>query len=158
MDPVSPPQPLARGLLFYAGSAGLLTVMLVETAAVIGRHIGVPLLGALEIVQAGIMPAACAAMMIAALRGAHAAVHMITERLPPLARRSAAGVGAVLAGIYFLALFAGSAWLVAEYWNSFEQTEVLHIPFRPLRVLVAVAAMGIAGAFFARAWRTRQSS
>jgi ABC-type cobalamin transport system permease subunit len=83
---------------------------------------------------------------------------MITERLPPLARRSAAGVGALLAGIYFLALFAGSAWLVAEYWNSFEQTEVLHIPFRPLRVLVAAAAIAIAGAFFARAWRTRHSS
>ena len=158
MDPVSPPQPPARGLLFYAGSAGLLTVMLIESAAVIGRHIGVPLLGALEIVQAGIVPAACAAMLIAALRGAHAAVHMVTERLPPLVRRSAAGVGAVLAGIYFLALFAGSAWLAAEYWNSFEQTEVLHIPFRPLRVLVAVAAIAIAGAFFARAWRARQSS
>ena len=93
MDPVSPPQPPARGLLFYAGSAGLLTVMLIESAAVIGRHIGVPLLGALEIVQAGIVPAACAAMLIAALRGAHAAVHMVTERLPPLARRSAAGRG-----------------------------------------------------------------
>ena len=157
MDPVSPPQPPARGLLFYAGSAGLLTVMLIESAAVIGRHIGVPLLGALEIVQAGIVPAACAAMLIAALRGAHAAVHMVTERLPPLARRSAAGVGAVLAGIYFLALFAGSAWLAAEYWNSFEQTEVLHIPFRPLRALVTFAAAGLALAFCLRAIRPEQS-
>jgi hypothetical protein len=52
MDPVNAPQAAHARLLFYAGSAGLLTVMLVESAAVIGRHIGVPLLGALEIVQA----------------------------------------------------------------------------------------------------------
>ena len=89
MDPVNPPEKTRRGLLFYVGSAGLLCMMLVEAAAVIGRHLGMPLMGALEIVQAAIVPAACAAMLIATLRGAHAAVHLVTERLPP--RRCADG-------------------------------------------------------------------
>ena len=58
-----------------------------------------------------------------------------------------------VAGVYFAALFAGTAWLAVEYWNSFEQTEVLHIPFRPLRALVALAAASLALVYFYRAIR-----
>ena len=64
MDEVSSTERRKRGLLFYVGAAGLLAMMLVEGVAVIGRHIGVPVTGALEIVQAAIVPAACAAMLI----------------------------------------------------------------------------------------------
>ena len=38
-------------LLFYVGAGALLLIMTVETLAVIGRHIGWPLLGAIEIIQ-----------------------------------------------------------------------------------------------------------
>ena len=158
MDPLSQRATPARGVLFYVGSAGLLAVMLVECAAVIGRHIGIPLLGALEIVQAAIVPAACAAMLIAALQGAHAAVRAVTERLPEVARRRATRAGSFLAAAYFAALCAGVTWLAAEYWDSFEQTEVLRIPFRPLRALVALAALSIAIAFIQRGVRTRPAS
>jgi TRAP-type C4-dicarboxylate transport system permease small subunit len=128
----------------------------VETAAVIGRRIGVPVTGALELAQAAIVPAACAAMLIATLHGAHAAVHMLTDRMPGSARRWALGVGSMLAALCFAALCIGSAWLAAEYWNSFEQTEVLHIPFRPLRALVTLAAAALAVVFFRRALRPVQ--
>lgn len=153
MDAVNPPAARARGPLFLAGSAGLLTMMLVETLAVIGRHVGMPLLGALEIVQAALVPAACAAMLIAALQGAHAAVHLVTARLPRATRRWTASAGSVLAAVYFAALCAGSTWLAADYWNSFEQTEVLHIPFGPLRALAALAALSLALAFMRSAAR-----
>jgi TRAP-type C4-dicarboxylate transport system permease small subunit len=158
MDPVSTRQDGGRGFLYYAGSAGLLTVMLVESIAVIGRHLGMPLLGALEIAQAAIVPATCAAMLIAGLRGAHAAVHMVTERLPEGVRRAVDRGSSVLAGLYFSALAVASIWLAVEFWNSFEQTEVLHIPFRPLRALVSVATVSIAVAFFVRAVRPRVKS
>jgi TRAP-type C4-dicarboxylate transport system permease small subunit len=151
MDPVNPPR---RGLLFYAGSAGLLCMMLVEAVAVIGRHVGMPVMGALEIVQAAIVPAACAGMLIATLRGAHAAVHMLTERLPAATRRATELGGAWLAALFFAALCAGAGWLAAEYWNSFEQSEVLHIPFRPLRLLVAFTGGALAVAFVYRAVRS----
>jgi len=155
MDSLSPAKSSGRGFLYYAGSAGLLTVMLVECMAVIGRHAGLPLLGALEIAQAAIVPATCAAMLIAGLRGAHAAVHMITDRLPEAARRGAERASSLLAGLFFLALSVGSGWLASEYWNSFEQTEVLHISFRPLRALVTLATIAIAIAFFIHAVRPR---
>ena len=87
MDPVNDTPAPRRGLLFYAGSAGLLCMMVVEAAAVLGRHVGMPVMGALEIVQVAIVPAACAGMLIATLRNAHAAVHMLTERLPGTAGR-----------------------------------------------------------------------
>ena len=151
MDPLNPPETRQRGVLFYIGAAGLLAMMLIEAVAVIGRHIGAPLMGALEIVQVAIVPAACASMLIATLHGAHAAVHMVTERMPAAAQRWAFRFGSVLAGLCFAALCAGSAWLCVEYWNSFEHTEVLHLSFRPLRVLVTLAAAALALAFFHRA-------
>jgi TRAP-type C4-dicarboxylate transport system permease small subunit len=140
-------------VLFYVGSAGLLCMMLVEAAAVIGRHVGMPVTGALEIVQAAIVPAACAGMLIATLRGAHAAVHMLTDRLPPAARRWIDRFGTLLAAAFFAAMCGGAAWLAAEYWDTYEQSEVLHIPFRPLRALVALTGAALALAFLHRAFR-----
>jgi TRAP-type C4-dicarboxylate transport system permease small subunit len=153
VDELKPDEPRRRSLLFYIGTAGLVATMGIETAAVIGRRIGVPVTGALEIAQAAIVPAACAAMLIATLHGAHAAVHMLTDRLPERLRDQALRLGNLLAALCFAALCAGSAWLAAEYWNSFEQTEVLHIPFRPLRAVITLAAGGLACAFFLRALR-----
>ena len=157
MDAMNPAKPRKRGPLFYIGATGLLSMMVVETAAVLGRHIGVPVTGALEIAQATIVFAACAAMLVATLQGAHAAVHMLTDRMPQAMQRQVFRAGAVLAGLFFAALCAGSAWLSFEYWNSFEQTEVLHIPFRPLRAVVTLAAALVSLAFFHRAMRVEKT-
>lgn len=158
MDEMKEDEPGSRGLLFYVGAGGLMTMMIVETAAVIGRRIGMPVTGALEIAQVAIVPAACAAMLIATMHGAHAAVHMLTDRMPESAQRWAFGLGSVLAGLCFAALAAGSAWLAMEYWNTFEQSEVLDIPFRPLRVLVTLGAAALSLLFFHRAMRPRKGA
>ena len=153
MDPLNTGDKPRRGVMFFVGSAGLLGVMLVEAVAVIGRHAGVPLLGALELVQASIVPAACMAMMIATLRGAHAAVHMVNERMPPALRQWTSQLGALLAALFFGALTVGAVWLAADYWDGFEHSEVLHIPFRPLRILVAGSALTLTVLFLYRAAR-----
>ena len=158
MDPVNAPEKPRRGPLFYVGSGGLLCMMLVEAAAVIGRHVGIPVTGALEIVQAAIVPAACAGMLIATSRHAHAAVHMLTGRLPRGPRRWMERLGALLASLFCAALCGGAAWLAVEYWSSFEQSEVLHIPFRPLRVLVALTAAALAVAFLHGAFRREKQA
>lgn len=151
MDPVTPPP--RRGPLFYVGSAGLLAVMAIEAVAVAGRHSRLPLLGALEMAQAAIVPAACASMIIASLAGTHAVVHLLIERLAERARARVLRASGLLAGLFFAGLCVGMAWLSAEFWNSFEETDVLHIPFRPLRALVTLCAGVLALIFFARAWR-----
>ena len=151
MDPVKSTD--KRGVLFYTGAAGLLTVMAVEVIAVVGRHARLPLLGALEMAQAAIVPAACASMLIASLAGAHAVVHLMTERLPERARQWMARVSHLLAGVFFSGLCIGEAWLTGEYWNSFEETDVLRIPLRPLRILVTLCAGLLALIFFTRRHR-----
>lgn len=142
-----------RGPLFYVGSFGLLAMMVVEAAAVIGRHIGVPVMGAIELVQAAIVPAACAAMLIATQRGAHAAVHMVTERLPVAAREKIARAASVLSALFFAAMCAGGTWLAIEYWDTFEKSEVLNLPFRPLRALVALTGAALTVTFLRLAIR-----
>ncbi len=153
MDPVRPVKP--HGALFYVGAAGLLSLMAIEAIAVVGRLLRTPLLGALEMAQAAIVPAACASMVIATIASAHAAVHLVTERLPGPQREWMARASALLSGIFFSALSVGAWWLMQEFWNSFEQTDVLEIPFRPLRLLVTVCTGALAIIFFARALRGR---
>ena len=102
MDPVKPARP--RGLLFYVGAAGLLAIMSIESVAVLGRHLGIPLLGSIEMVQAAIVPAACAAMVIASLLGGHATVHLLTERLAKRPRAWLFRLSALLACVFFAAL------------------------------------------------------
>ncbi len=154
MDTVNTQDGTRRGPLFYVGSAGLLGMMVVEATAVIGRHIGVPVMGAIELVQAAIVPAACAAMLIATQRGAHAAVHMLTERLPASARGKIARAGSVLSALFFAAMCAGGTWLAIEYWDTFEKSEVLSLPFRPLRVLVALTGAALTVTFLRLAFRS----
>lgn len=159
MDPVKTsgtdetPPVAKRGVLFYVGATGLLSVMVIEAIAVMGRHLRMPLLGALEMAQASIVPAACASMVIASLAGTHAVVHLVTERMPDHLREWMSRVSALLAAVYFTGLFVGVTWLTLEFWDSFEETDVLHIPFRPLRLLVSVCAGALAVIFLGRALR-----
>lgn len=156
MDPVKPE---ARGgVLFYIGACGLMLVMVIEVIAVAGRHIRIPLLGALEMAQAAILPAACASMVIASLAGTHAVVHLLTERMPDRVRGWMARLSALISALYFAGLFVGATWLTADYWNSFEESDVLHIPFRPLRILVAVSAGALAFIFVHRCLRREVKS
>lgn len=151
-------KPEARGgALFYIGAAGLLLLMAIEAVAVVGRHVRIPLLGALEMAQAAILPAACASMVIASLAGTHAVVHLLTERLPPRPRDWLSRISALIAALYFAGLCVGASWLMLDYWNSFEESDVLHIPFRPLRVLVAVSAGALALIFLHRRIRRAEN-
>jgi hypothetical protein len=84
------PGALVKGA-FFIGSAALLLAMSIDAVAVLGRHLGWPLLGAIELVQACIVLAASAAIIVATLRGAHARVHILTERLPERWQRRGCG-------------------------------------------------------------------
>jgi TRAP-type C4-dicarboxylate transport system permease small subunit len=153
MTPAStqPPAPTRRGPLFYVGAISLLTAMAVEAIAVVGRQIGVPFIGALELIQTAILLAASAAMLSATLSDAHASVSLLTDHLSLRARRWVNRCAALLSVLFFGALATGALWLAVDLWNAHEQSELLHVPLRPLRVIsiLAVAAIAIV---FARGW------
>lgn len=141
------------GVLFYIGAAGLLLVMVSQAISVVGRHVRIPLLGALEMAQAAILPAACASMVIASLAGTHAVVHLVTERLPAGLRATVNRLSCLLAAIFFAGLCVGVTWLTHDFWTSHEASDVLHIPFRPLRILVSLSAGALSLIYLVRALR-----
>ncbi|HEU4602718.1 MAG TPA: TRAP transporter small permease subunit [Steroidobacteraceae bacterium] len=148
-------RPVARGPLFYIGAIGLLLAMSVEAVAVLGRHIGVPFFGALELIQTAILMTASAAMVTTTMSNTHARVTLLTERIGPNARSVLNRISALLSALFFCGLAAGALWLTVDAWNEYEQSELLHISFRPLRVISVAAAVAIAVLFLRELFKRR---
>jgi TRAP-type C4-dicarboxylate transport system permease small subunit len=129
-------------LIFVSGGA-LLVAMAVDTLAMIGRQIGLPLIGAIEIVQAAVLLAGSGALVVATLDAAHARVNLLLDRLPPRTRALLERGHGLAAALFFAALFAGSAWIAMDLWGGHEESELLRIPYRPLRVAVALTLLAL---------------
>lgn len=132
--------------LIWIGAAGLLTATVTDTVALIGRHIRVPLLGSIEIVQCAVLVAGCVALLIATQRGVHARVHLLLDRLSPPMRQRAEWLHGIAGALFVMALLVGSAWVAADLWRGHEESELMRIPYRPLRVisLLTLAALVLA--------------
>ncbi|MFM6930998.1 MAG: TRAP transporter small permease subunit [Novosphingobium sp.] len=150
----SKPDSLLARIAFAVGGVGLIGATLSDAIAVTGRHAGFNLLGSIELVQAAVVLLATSAMLIATITDNHASVHMLTSRLSTKRARMMARVAAFVSGVTFLVILAGSLWISAEMWNAHEQSELLHIPFRWLRMVWLIAALLIAWQFFKRAFKS----
>lgn len=140
---------LRDALVWIAGGA-LLLAMVVDTAAMLGRQLHWPLLGAIEIVQAAVLFGSAGALLLAALEHSHARVHVLLNRLPESWRSRLALLHAACALILYLGLLSGSAWLAFDLWNGHEHSELLHLPYRPLRAAVVLTLLVLLGH---AAWR-----
>ena len=129
------------------GGFALLLAMAVDALAVIGRHIGVPLLGSIELVQAAVLVSGSIALLVATLADAHARVHLLADRLPATWQNVLLRTGHLLACLLFLALMASSMWIATDLWQGNEQSELLRIPYRPLRIVAIVATAAVALTF-----------
>ena len=137
------------------GGTALLVAMAVDALAVIGRHTGIPFLGSIEIVQAAVLLSGATAMLIATLAGVHARVHLLVDRAPPRLRRTLARAGLALGALFFLALTIASVWIARDLWAGHEESELLHLPYRPLRLFTVLAAAAVAMTFALQALRGR---
>lgn len=159
MDPVGDGEPKARGPLaamaYALGGIGLLGATASDALAVAGRHAGLPLLGSIELVQVMVVLLGTSAMLIATLTGGHASVHIVTERLRLPAKERLARIAALVSAGVFLMLAAGSIMVAYDLWNGHEETEMLQLPMRWLRLLWIVFAIMIAGIFLRQALRSR---
>ncbi len=111
----------------------------VDTLAMLGRHAKWPLLGAIEIVQVAVLIAGCGALILATADAVHARVHLLLNRLSPRWRASLERVHRWTGALFVVALFVGSAWLMLDLWQGHEESELLRLPYRPLRIVVVVA-------------------
>ena len=133
---------LHRALVWTAGGA-LLVAMAADTMAMLGRHLRFPLLGSIEIVQAAVLIAGSGALLLATLHESHARVHLLLRSLPQGLR---AGLGAchhIATMLLVLALLAGSAWIASDLWHGHEESELLRIPWMPLRVVVVLLLVAL---------------
>lgn len=129
------------------GGGALLLAMAIDALAVVGRWIGVPLIGSIEMVKATVCLSACAAMIVATLVKRHAHVHFLTDRIPKRFAGLFDGFSGVASACFFAAVAAGSGWLLIDSWGAFEESEILHIPYVPLRTLASATALGVSVLF-----------
>jgi TRAP-type C4-dicarboxylate transport system permease small subunit len=129
-------------LIWVAGGA-LLVAMLVDTLAMIGRQIELPLIGSIELVQAAVLIAGSGALIVATLDAAHARVNLLLDRLAPRERRWIERAHALSAAVLFAALLTGSAWIGFDLWSGHEESELLRIPYRPLRIAIVLALLAL---------------
>jgi TRAP-type C4-dicarboxylate transport system permease small subunit len=137
------------GVLLVTGAVGLLGAMLTDSVAVVGRHVGVPFTGSIELVQAFIVLGGASAIAYASLGATHAAVDLVFHRLPVSAQRLAHRLAALLGFLFLAALVIGSAWIAWEYRNAGERTELLGIEVKWLRLFWLACAVIAAGAMLA---------
>lgn len=146
----------ARAMLAI-GSVGLLGAMTTDALAVAGRHAGVRLFGAIEIVQACIVVVATSAIVLTTIVDGHARVHILLERLRPSAADLLLRAANAVSALIFLWIAVGSIWLSSDLWQSFEITEILHIPLRWLRAAWIAGAIVTALLFARRSMTGRRS-
>jgi TRAP-type C4-dicarboxylate transport system permease small subunit len=140
---------VGRRWIIWIGGAAMLVATGTDTLAVLGRNLGVPLVGSIEIVQAAVLVSGTAALVLATGSDEHARVKILTRRLTGSGRSASRLLGAIAAAMLFGALAAGSSWVAADLWHASERSELLGIPWRWLRLaanagLLACAALSLA--------------
>ena len=125
------------------GAIGLVGAALTDGIAVFGRHVGFGFLGSIEISQSFVCLIASGSILVATLSAGHATVHMVTDRLGERGRRRLA----LVADVFFIAAFAlviaGGAWVLSDMWGGAEESELLHIPVTPFRILWLLALAAV---------------
>jgi TRAP-type C4-dicarboxylate transport system permease small subunit len=96
-------------------------------------------------------------MLSATMNRGHATVTLLTSRVGDGARRILHAFANLLSALFFVCLTAGVLWLAVDTWSDHEQSELLQIPFRPLRIVSLLAAGAIAVVFLRDMWRSLRS-
>ena len=148
------PQPTSSLWLIALGGAALLCCMGLGTLGVIARHLGIPLIGDVELAQSLMIISASVALLSATHARRHARVHLVVNRLSTAQRQWLSLVSAILSTLFFALLSIGLGWITLELHGAHEESELLHIPYAPLR-WVALTTMLVAMVLSATRVRAR---
>ncbi len=125
-------------VMVWLGGIALLAATIIDTYAVIGRSIGAPQHGSIELIQTAVLVAGALALVAATLARNHARVHLVIDRLPPGAKSIALRLSTLFMAVFFAGLFAGSLWISLDLWSAHEVSELLGVPWRWLRAFANV--------------------
>src|SRR6478735_151223 len=104
-----------RRLAVWVGGAALIAATVIDTLAVIGRNVGLPVLGSIELVQAAVLVSGIFGLIFATAGDDHARVRLLTDR-HPRGGALADVLGPLSMALFFAALLTGSVWLAADLW------------------------------------------
>ncbi len=141
--------------LIVLGASALLLATAADAIDVLARHIGWRLLGAIEVVRAAILIASSVAIVAATIARKHATVRLVVDRLSPKIRELLRPFHTIVAAAYFFALAVGCSWIAFDLRHGYEQSELLHIPYMPLR-LFSIATLLLTGGLFLRRVNARR--
>ena len=122
-------------LSFVLGSIGLLGAMAIDALAVLGRHLGLPLLGSIELVQACVVLMGSSALVGTTVRRGHASVQLVTERVSPRWAVWLARWADLVSALVFATIGLGSLVVLHDLWDGDERSELLALPYAPLRLM-----------------------
>jgi TRAP-type transport system small permease protein len=142
--------------LVIAGGVALMAAMCVDVVAVIGRTIRMPLLGSIEIVQYVVGISGATGLVIATLNRRHATVMILYSHLKGHARFVVGMLNGLCCALFFLALFAGSVWILTDLWSAYEESEFWRLPYRPLRLYISAVTLAVVVLFLRLAWSERK--
>ncbi|MBO9726964.1 MAG: TRAP transporter small permease subunit [Novosphingobium sp.] len=143
--------------MIWIGGIALLAACATDVLAVIGRHVGLPVRGSIELVQACVLVAGGVALIIATQAGSHARVHLVVDRIGPDWRRRINRASALLGALFAVASLVGCLWIAIDLWGSQEVSELLNLPYRLLRMVCNLCLALVALAWLRRAWQQERS-
>lgn len=145
-----------RKTVTLIGGIALVAATGIDVLSVIGRHVGLPFRGSIELVQVAVLVAGTLALLVATVDRSHAKVHLAVDRMSESARAKLERISALLGAAFFAALLAGSVWLMADLWAGHEQSEVIGVSWRAMRVFANVVLAVIVLALLGQAVRRRR--
>ena len=123
-----------KTILTWIGGTALLAAMTIDTLAVIGRYVGLPLRGSIELIQPMVLVSGSVGLVLATLAANHARVRLLVERLSQRTRDVLERLWEFGSLLFFLCLLAGSGWIAVDLWNGHEVSELIGVPWRVLRL------------------------
>lgn len=142
--------------LIWIGGLALLAATLIDTIAVIGRHVGLPLTGSIELMQAAVLVSSSIGIVVATLESSHARVRLLVDRLRLPMRAVADRLSDGFTLIFLLCVLAGSLWLAMDLWDGNEQSELLGVPWAALRLIANLCLLTAAAILAKRVIRGTQ--
>lgn len=129
--------------MIWLGGAALLAATGIDTLAVLGRQLGLPLKGSIELVQAAVLVAGSIALICATLADRHARVRLLVDRLGAGLRAVVGRASEVLSALFLACLLIGSAWIAADLWDGHERSEIMGVPWLWLRLFANLSLLVI---------------
>ncbi len=144
-----------KTVLTWLGGAALLAAMSIDTIAVIGRYIGHPLRGSIELIEPMVLVSGSVGLVLATQAAGHAKVRIVVEHLSEGMRAALERVWEFTSLLFFLCLLAGSVWIAADLWNGHEVSEQIGVPWRVLRLFANLCLVILCAISLRRLFRRR---